>query len=58
MLALLQNEMVIGGVIVTVVLFLAIWRFIGLKKTANWIVGRNTPEQRRSRDRDARDPNA
>ena len=46
MLALLQNELVLGGIIVAIVLLLAIWRFIGLKKFGSWIIGNNKPAAR------------
>lgn len=47
--AILQNELVLYTAIVAVVGTLLITRFVGFKKFAGWIVGRNTPEKRASK---------
>ena len=47
--AILQNELVLYTVIVAIAGTLLIARFVGLKKFATWVVGKNTPEKRASK---------
>ena len=49
MLAFLQNELVLYGVIVGIVAVLLVARFIGLKKAGRWLFGRNKPEARKAK---------
>ena len=49
LIALLGNDIFQYGVVITLLLLLGIWRFIGLKKTFSWMIGRNSPAKRKAK---------
>ena len=48
-MGLLGNDIFQYGVVITLLLLIGIWRFIGLKKTGRWLIGANKPETRAAR---------
>ena len=48
-MALLGNDIFQYGVVISLLLLIGIWRFIGLKKTGKWLVGANKPAKRKAK---------
>ena len=48
-MALLGNDIFQYAVVITLLLLVAIRRFIGLKKTGKWLVGANKPAKRKAK---------